>query len=159
MDAPRVPGVEAAQALSEVHRRREQVVTGTLVPDWYWTALGAAMLVFIAAVDSGRGWAVGIGTLVFVASLAALVGYVASRQRVQVRNELIGLRGGLAIGGFAVTLVAITLGLSFGLAAAGLPYAATAGGVVTAVGMAVGGPRLMRYLRTLMTSRPIGGRR
>lgn len=158
MDVSRIPGTEAAEALSEIQARRAQVVAGTLVPGWFWAAVGAAMAVFIAAVDSGRPWVTAVGTVVFVVGLGVSLGHVLTRQRAQVHTELLGLRGALAIVGFTVALVGLALCLSFGLAAFGVRSATTIGGLATAVGMVLGGPRLMSYLRTVMITRPIGGR-
>ncbi|HEX8628980.1 MAG TPA: hypothetical protein VF755_12500 [Catenuloplanes sp.] len=158
MNTPQISGVEAARALSDVRARQAQVIAGALVPNWFWAVVGAAMAVFIAAVDSQRPWLIGIGTVLFLAGIGIPAGHVITRRGAQVRNQLLGWRGGLAIAGFVIVLVGAALGISFGLHAAGVPYAGTAAAVTTGVGMAVGGPLLMRHLRTLMTTRPVGGR-
>ena len=69
------------------------------------------------------------------------------------------MRGGLAIAALTLVLVAAGLGLAFGPAALEVPHPATFGGAIVAVGLAVGGPLLMRYLHTLMSSRATGGAR
>jgi hypothetical protein len=81
------------------------------------------------------------------------------RARVQVRPELLGVRGGLAIAGFTLVLVAVGIGLGFTLDALGVPWSATIGCLPVAAGLAIGGPRLMSYLRRLMLSRPLTGSR
>jgi hypothetical protein len=159
MDNPQIPTTEAARALAEVHARRDQVVRGTLVPDWFWPAVGALMVAFIAAVESGRTSAVAVGTVVYVIGLATVIGRVATRQRAQVRNALLGARGGLAIATLVVLLVGLGLGVGLGLDALGAPYPATIAGAVTAVAMTLTGPLLMRHLHTVMTSRPVAGGR
>ncbi|MFG1994909.1 hypothetical protein ACGFJ7_33540 [Actinoplanes sp. NPDC048988] len=151
--------IDAELALAEVRIRRDQVVTSTLVPTWFWPTVGALMLLFVAAVESGVPWLIATGSALYGAGLSAVIGVVAFRSRVQVRNALLGPRGALAIAGFALTLVALGLGLAFTLQALGLPHPATIAAVPVALGMAFGGPRLMAYLRRLMLSRPLAGAR
>lgn len=76
------------------------MVTGELVPTWYWAATGALVFGFIAAVETHQPWVVTVGSIGYAAGLTALGG----------------------------------------------------------VGLAVGGPLLMRYLRRLMSRRLAGGR-
>ncbi|MEU8818974.1 hypothetical protein [Actinoplanes sp. NPDC048796] len=151
--------IDAELALAEVRIRRDQVVTSTLVPTWFWPTVGALMLLFVAAVESGVPWLIATGSALYGAGLSAVIGVVAFRSRVQVRNALLGPRGALAIAGFALTLVALGLGLAFTLQALGLPHPATIAAVPVALGMTFGGPRLMAYLRRLMLSRPLAGAR
>ncbi|TDB98563.1 hypothetical protein E1091_07670 [Micromonospora fluostatini] len=89
----------------------------------------------------------------------ALVTRVALRHRAQVRNDLLGVRGGLAIVGYVLALVVLGLGSGFAADAAGLPWPATIGAGVTGLTMALSGHRLMGYLRSVMSARPIGGGR
>ena len=159
MDVPRIPAIDAELALAEVHARREQVIGSNLVPGWFWPSIGGLMVLFVGAVESDVAWVVAVGTLIYVLGLGALIVAVVRRARVQVRPELLGTRGGLAIAGFALGLVAVGLALGFGLQALGVPYPATVAVVPVAVALAVGGPRLMAYLRRLMLSRPLGGSR
>jgi hypothetical protein len=80
-------------------------------------------------------------------------------QLVQVRPSLIGIEGLLAIFGFTIVLVGIGVGLGLGLEAAGVGWPATLAVIPVAFGLAVGGPRLMGFLRRLMRSRPLAGDR
>ncbi|MGK5682914.1 hypothetical protein [Actinoplanes sp. URMC 104] len=159
MDAPRISPIDAELALAEVRARREQVIVANLVPGWFWPSVGALMLLFVAAVESGRPWLVATGTVLYVSGLAALILAIVRRSRVQVRNDLLGVRGGLAIAAFALALVAVGLGLGFTLDALGVPAPGTIACVPVAVGMAVGGPALMAHLRRVMLSRPPAGPR
>jgi hypothetical protein len=150
---------DARRALAEVHARREQVVTGPLLPVWYWSALGALMLVFVAAVESKIPWVVGVGVAVFAVGLATLVLTVVRQTPVQVHRSLLGPRGVLTIVGYALALTAIGVGLGLGLELAGVDRPATIGIGVVAVLLAATGPLLMRRLRRLMSARPVGGAR
>ena len=151
--------IDAELALAEVRARREQVIVSNLVPDWFWVAIAALMPAFVAAVESDRTWLVATGTVVYVVGLAALIVSVVRRARVQVRPELLGARGGLAIAGFTLVLVAAGVGFGLALDAAGVPWPATIACLPVAAGLAFGGPRLMAYLRRLMLSRPLAGSR
>ncbi|SNY42879.1 hypothetical protein [Paractinoplanes atraurantiacus] len=151
--------IDAELALAEVRIRRDQVVSSTLVPTWFWLAIGALMLLFVASIESRIPWLIATGSALYGLGLAAAIGVVAFRSRVQVRNALLGLRGAVAITVFALTLVAIGLGLGFALEALGAPHPATIAMAPVALGTAFGGPRLMAYLRRLMLSRPLAGAR
>ena len=53
----------------------------------------------------------------------------------------------------------LTLGIGFGLRAAGAPVPATIATVIGGAALAVGGPALMGRLRTIMLSNRAGSRR
>ena len=154
MSTPNIPPIDAELALAEVHARREQVVSN-LIPSWFWSAVGGLILVFVAALESHRPWAVAIGTAVYAVGLFTVIRTVVGRTRAQVRPALLGARGGLAIAGFTAILVGAGLALALTLQALGVPMPATIGCVPVAVAMAVGGPRLMAHLRRVMLSRPL----
>src|SRR6187431_783041 len=97
MEPSRIPAIDAELALAEVRARREQVVGANLVPGWFWPSIGALMLLFVAAVETGRPWLVGTGSVAYALGLSTLIIAMVRRSRVQVRNELLGLRGALAI--------------------------------------------------------------
>lgn len=155
MTTPNIPPIDAELALAEVHARREQVVGSSVVPSWFWSAVGGLILVFVAAIESRRPVLVATGTAVYAVGLATLIIAVVRRSHVQVRPALLGVRGGLSIAGFALSLVAVGLALGFTLQALGVRMPATIACVPVALAMAVGGPRLMGYLRRLMLSRPL----
>lgn len=159
MGLPHIPPVDAELALAEVRARREQVVTANLVPSWFWSSIGVLMLVFVAAVESHRPAVVAVGSVVYGLGLATTILLVVRHARVQVRPELLGARGGLAIASFTAVLVGIGVGLGLALEAAGVPWPATLACAPVALGMAIGGPMLMSYLRRVMLSRPLAGGR
>ena len=65
---------EAARALTEIGQRQEQVIRLVVIPNWYWWAIAVLMVAFAAAVDTGQGLVVGIGTAVFVAGVLTTTG-------------------------------------------------------------------------------------
>jgi hypothetical protein len=157
MTTPQIPPVDAELALAEVHARRAQVVGTNLVPAWFWPALGGLMLLFVAAMESDIRWLVAGGSVVYAFGLATLIVLVVRRARVQVRPDLLGVRGVLAIVGFTLGLVAAGVGLGLTLQALGVPWPATIACIPVVVALAVGGPRLMTHLRRLMLARPLAG--
>jgi hypothetical protein len=154
-----IPPIDAELALAEMRARREQVVDTNLVPHWFWPALGALMLLFIGAVETGVAWVVAVGTIVYTLGLGAVILAVVRRSRVQVRFDLIGVRGISAILGFAAGLTALGVGLGFLFEALSAPFPAFLAAVPVTVGLIVGGPPLTSYLRRLMMSRPLAGSR
>jgi hypothetical protein len=152
---------EAARALTEIGQRQEQVIRLVVVPNWYWWAIAVLMVAFAAAVDTGQGLVVGIGTAVFVAGVLTTTGAMVFRavRSAQPRNDLLGPRGLVAILGFVAVTIGVSLAVAFTLKASGVSYAATIGVSVTAVMLVVGGPMLMRYLQGRMLANRSGSRR
>ncbi len=150
---------EAAGALTEIARRREQVVSLTIVPIWFWWAVTVLMVGFVIAVETRRPLVIGIATAAFVLGILLVTGRLVLGvvRRAQPRNELRRPTGVLAILGFVAGILAVTLPTSFALEAAGVRYPATAGILLAGVCMVVGGPLLMRYLRRLMLGHQGGG--
>jgi hypothetical protein len=144
---------QAVHALDEIRARQRQVLTATVIPDWFWSAIGALMVVFTAGVESRRAVPVGICASVFVLGLNAVIWAVVARNRAGIRNRYLGRPGFGLILGFAAALVAFGLAVGLGLAALGFGWPATAADAVVAVLLAIGGPVLMRRLRRVMVSR------
>ena len=159
MGLPHIPPVDAELALAEVRARREQVVSANLIPSWFWQSIGGLMLTFVAAVESRQPAVVAVGSVLYGVGLATTIVQVVRHVRVQVRPELLGVRGGLAISAFAMILAGVGVGLGLGLEAAGVAWPATLSCIPVAAGLAFGGPKLMSYLRRLMLSRPLAGGR
>jgi hypothetical protein len=159
--AHEVPPDEAAGALTEIARRRAQVVTLTIIPTWFWWATALLMVGLSVAVETRRPLVIGIATAAFVAGILIETGQLVLGivRHAQPRNELLGPVGVLAILGFVAAILAVTLPTSFALRAAGVRYPATAGVLLGAVCMVVGGPLLTRYLRRLMLDQRAGGRK
>src|SRR5438094_188887 len=150
---------EAAGALTEIARRRAQVVTLTIIPTWFWWAIAVLMIGFSVAVDTRRPLVIGIATAVFVIGVLIVTGrlVIGIVGRAQPRNDLLGPAGVLAILGFVAGILAVALPTSFALKAAGVRYPATAGILLASIVMVIGGPLLTRYLRRLMLNNRAGG--
>ncbi|MBI9113619.1 hypothetical protein [Sanguibacter suaedae] len=144
---------DALRALADVRTRTEQVAAAPLVPAWYWSGVGALVLLLVASIESREVAFVITGSVLYAAGLTALVVAVARRAPVQAGRALLGRRGALTIVGFALGLVALGLGTAWALVAAGVPWPGTLACAVVAVALAVGGPALMAHLRRLMLAR------
>jgi hypothetical protein len=151
------PG-EAAQALDEIQRRQRQVIDLATIPAWYWWVVGGLMVVLGAGVDARTPVAVGVTVCVFVLGMLAATGWVVGRafRHAQLRNGLLDGRGVAGILGFVLVIVAGTLGIAFGLRAAGVSHPATLACLAGGLAMGVGGPMLMRFLRTIMLGNRAG---
>ncbi|GIE94271.1 hypothetical protein [Paractinoplanes rishiriensis] len=149
-----IPPIDAELALAEVQARRAQVIDNNLTPPWFWPSLGGLILLFVAAVESEVPWLVATGSIVYGVGLAVLIALVVRRVRVQIRPELLGVRGFLTIFGFAAGLVVAGLAVGLTLEALDVPWPATLACLPVAAGLAFGGPRLIRHLRTLMLDGP-----
>lgn len=152
---------EAAGALTEIARRREQVVTLTIIPTWFWWATAVLMVGFSVAVETRRPVVVGTATVAFVFGILMVIGrlVLGILRRAQPRNDLLGPAGVLAVLGFVAVVLAVSLPTSFALKAAGVRHPATAGILMAGVCMVVCGPLLTRYLRRLMLDNRAGGRK
>ena len=150
---------EAAQALSEIGQRHEQVVEVVMIPTWFWWAVALLMVGFTTAVDTRRPLVVGIATAVFVTGVLIVVGRVIINglRRAMVRNDLIGPRGVLAILGFVALVLAVSLPISFTLDAMKVGHGAVVGVGVGAVVMVVGGPWLRVHPRSQANARVVCG--
>jgi len=149
---------EAAEALAEIHKRQQQVIDRAIVPAWYWWAVGALMVVLAVGVDTRTHLALGITIPVFVVGLlSATFGAVRSQFRqARVHGGILDATGVMAILGFVALIVGCSLGIAFGLRAAGVSYPATIGCAVGGLMMALGGPVLSRLLRRIMLSNRAG---
>src|SRR5262249_30411530 len=120
---------EASVALTEIARRRAQVVTLTIIPTWFWWAIAVLMVGFSAAVDTKRPVVIGIATATFTVGILIVTGRLVLGivGRAQPRNDLLGPAGVLAILGFVAVILAVSLPTAFALKAAGFGHPATVG--------------------------------
>jgi hypothetical protein len=151
---------DAAQALREIDARQEQVIRLAIIPGWFWWAVAVLMVILSASVDSGRPWAIGAGTTVFVLGILAATGGVVLRgaRRAQLSNDLVRPGFVLAILGFVALVLAVALPTAFTLKAAGVGYPGTWGTLAGAVVMVIGGPMLTRLLQRMMLANRAGNR-
>ena len=159
-----VEPADAARALSEIGRRREQVIRRTGIPRWFWWA--TAVLVIASAADADhfrRGALYWAGVALTAAGMLAVNGLLLSRQRrgPALSPDLAASDSDPRLLFWSVALwpavAGVALGTSLGLEAARVPYPAT---IASAAGMAVlvaGGQLLMRDRLHLLAPRP-GGR-
>jgi hypothetical protein len=150
-----IPPHEAEQALAEIQARRERVIDANLVPNWFWWAIGGLLLPFVAAMETQRPWLMITGAVGYLLGMALLILAMVRRSRLQVQNQLIGVRGGLVITAFTLVLSGGGIALGLWLDSLGVPAPNTLGCVPVAAVIAVGGPALMSYLRKLMLSDPM----
>jgi hypothetical protein len=152
---------EAARALAEIGHQQEQVIKLTAIPTWFWWATGVLMVGFSAAVESKRPVAIAIGAVVFALGITGAVLYVSigTYRRAQVRNNLLGAGGALAIGGFVAVTVGVSLAIAFGVQATGFDYPGTLGSAVGAALLVIGGPLLVRHLHGVMLANRAGSQR
>jgi hypothetical protein len=152
---------DAAQALAEIQRRQRQVIDQAVVPGWYWWAVGALMVVLAVGVDTRTHVVLAGAIAVFVVGLLVATCVVVSGQFLQarLRNGLLDGTGVMAILGFVAVIVGCTLGLAFGLRAAGVPYPATLACAAGGTALGLGGPVLMRTLRRIMLGNRAGSPR
>jgi cation transport ATPase len=144
---------DAARALSEIDRRREQVIRRRVFPGWWWWAYAVLFTVFSAAAESGRGVLLWIGIALFVVSSLIIdvpvrraARAAAPRRGLGARRTLIGLAT------FVVGLLGVAVATGFSLRAAGVPHPGTIAGAVTGVLFAVG-PILVRYEADMLVRR------
>ena len=152
---------EAAQALTEIRQRQQQVIDLAVLPTWYWWAIGALTVVLAAGVDTRTPLAIGTTVAVFVLGILAATGwaFAGTLRHAQLRSGLVDRRGVAAILGFVALTVGITLGLAFTLQATGVSYPTTLAAVVGGLGMGIGGPILMRRLHRSMLANRAGSPR
>ena len=155
---------DAARALSEIGRRREQVIRRTAIPRWYYWAI--AILVTASAADadySRRGAPYWAGTALSAAGMLAVNGLLLSRQRrgPALSPDLAATDSAPRLMAWSVALWAavagVAVGASLGLEAARVPYPATIASAAAMAVLVAGGQVLMRYRLHLLAPRS-GGR-
>jgi hypothetical protein len=154
---------DAARALSEIGRRREQVIRRAATPRWFWWA--SAVLVIASAADTDytpqRGALFWAGIALFAAGTLAVNALVLFRRvRAPLRDDLVAPGSDARMLPAAAALVAAAAGVALGtvlsLEAARVPYPAT---IACAAGMAVwaaGGQALTRYNTAFLVRRSGG---
>ena len=150
MEHEQISAHEAASALAEVRAQQDRLFAGPPLPFWFWPATGLSCVVLSAAVESQRPLLTAIGAGVFAVAIFTIVIGAVRGERVRVRPELMGARGGLSTAGFVLANVALGLAVGFGLQTAGFGYPATAANAVVAVSLIAFGPLLMRRLLRIM---------
>jgi len=150
---------EASAALSDIQSRQERVIRAAHIPVWYWWAVAVGMVVIGAAADTRRpvvlAVVIPIAGLCIAALTVAMILGVGRGARIR-SNELLRGRGAVVIVFFDWLIVGLTLGLAFGLKAAGAPHPATIATGVGGVLLGLSGPAVTRTLNKIMLSNRAG---
>ena len=150
---------DASAALASIQTRQAQVIRAVQIPIWYWWAVTVGMVIIGAAADTRRPLVLGIVIPIAAISLAGLtVAMILGTGRgVRLKSdELLGSRGALLIVGFVGLIIAITLGLGFGLKAAGVPEPATISTATGGLLLTLTGSSLTHRLNQIMLANRAG---
>ena len=154
---------DAARALSEIGRQREQVIRrNTAVPGWFWWAIAVLNIAFAADTESQRGALVWTGIALYTVGTLALNGVrLRAARRTPPRDDVLApgavTRVLASVAAFVAVVIGVALATKLSLEAARVPYPGT---IASAIVMAVfvpGGQVLTRYHTAVMVGRP-GGR-
>ena len=98
---------EARAALAEMERRQQQVIEGTLIPDWYWRAVALLAVGLGVAVDTGDPRAIVATAGIVGVGIPLFTGWIAfgGLRHVKVHERLLGTRGSGLIVGFVWLVV------------------------------------------------------
>ncbi len=150
----RIDPADAARALSEIDRRREQVIRRKVFPGWWWWTYAVLFTAFSAAVENGRGMLVWIGLALFVVASLLIDVPVRRAARAAAPRRGLGARRTLTgLATFVVGLLGVALATGLSLKAAGVPHPGTIAAAVTGVLFAVVGPRLVQYEADMLVRR------
>jgi len=151
---------DAARALSEIGRQREQVIRRTAVPRWFWWATAVLTIGLAADLESQRGALFWTGVALYMAGTLAVNGLLSRAVRGAPLRPDLDARSFPRVLAGAAALVAVVIGVALAaklsLEAAGVPYPGTVAAAVAMAALVAGGPVLMRY-RTAVLLRGPGG--
>jgi hypothetical protein len=142
---------EARVALHGVDQARRRVIDQIGMPSWYWWSLAACWLGLGVSSDVADQWVTVAATFAFGA-LHSTVSQrlLAGRRRtsdVKVRADVAGRRAPVLVFGSLIALAGVTVAAGFAASADGAEHPATMAGVLAAVAILLGGPRLMAVIR------------
>ena len=142
---------EARHALDSIDGRRRQVVAEVGLPTWYWPGLAIGWVGIGMLADLGNVWLSAAATVAFGAVHAAVSQRVLSGRRrnpqLSVRADVAGWWMPVAVIGFLLALVAVTIGLAVAADADGADHPATLASIVVAVALVCGGPHVTAAVR------------
>ena len=145
-----VEPAEAARALSEIDRRREQAIRRRIFPGWFWWAQGALTVALAACIESGHSVVLWAGIVLFTVGSAVINLPVSRAARAAPLNRALAAPANarrvlaVLVASIAV-LLGVVLAAALGLHAAGVPHPATFAAAIASVLFGVGGPMLVRY--------------
>jgi hypothetical protein len=153
---------DAAQALSEIGRRREQVIRRAAVPRWFWWAIAALSLAFAADTEFLHGALSWAGTALFIAGTLAVNGLqLRALFRAPPRDDMLA-PGSIprilaTAAAFAAVVTGVTLATKLSLEATRVPHPGMIASAVCVAVFVPGGLALTRYHTAVQLRRP-GGR-
>jgi hypothetical protein len=152
--------VDARLALHDAEHAQQRVIEQIGMPWWYWWGLAGAWIGLGVVTDLQPAWWVVVGATLVVGAGHSVVcqRLLAGRQRtgeVKVRAEVAGNHVELAVIGFLLTLIAVTIVVALALSADGAGHPATWASVFVAALLLLGGPRVMLWIRGEATRRTI----
>jgi hypothetical protein len=144
-------GAEARVALHGVDQARRRVIDQIGMPSWYWWGLAACWIGLGVSSDVADQWVTVAATFAFGA-LHSTVSQrlLAGRRRtsdVKVRADVAGRLAPVLVFGSLIALAGVTVAAGFAASADGAEHPATMAGVLAAVAILLGGPRLMAVIR------------
>lgn len=149
---------EASAGLAAIRATQEALIRRVAVPPWYWAVVALLTVLLGVVVDLGQAVAVAVAAVLFAVVVAGATGWVIlGGGRVQVGRDLLGEAGAIRIVGFVAIVVGASLAIGFALQALGWRYPATVATLVAGIGIAAGGPLLMRSLQASMRRRGAAG--
>jgi hypothetical protein len=154
MDRDMTPG-EARAALDTIERGRRRIIDEIDLPSWYWWGLALGWIGLGFVTDLDHPWLTSAATLVFGAVHASVAPRVVSGRhrspRLSVRAEVAGPHVARLVIGGLIGLGALTVALARAAQADGARHPVTVAGVVVAVIIVLGGPRLLAAVRRRAT--------
>ena len=149
---------DAARALGEIDRRREQVIRRRVFPGWFWWAQAALTVAMTACIESGRDVVLWAGLALFVVGSIVINLPVSRAARAAPLNRALAAPGNArrvvaVLAASVVVLLGVAAGTAFGLHAAAVPDPGTIASVAAAVLFAVGGPMLVRWEAAVLMRR------
>jgi hypothetical protein len=152
---------DAARALSEIDRRREQVIRRRVIPAWNWWAHAVLTVALAASIESGSGVVVWTGIAMFaVGSIVINVPVSRAARAAAPRRGLAGPGSAqktlIGLVTFAAGVIGVGVATGLSLKAAGVPHPGTIAAAIAAAVIAVGGPMLVRYEAGVLVRRSRG---
>lgn len=151
MDPQAVTPDDAQRALSAVDTARDHVRGEVGLPTWYWWGLAVGWALLGVLGDIAAPWVTTVGTFLFGSVHAAIVPRVANGRhrtaQLSVRREVAGptIQRTLIVG--LLGMVAFTVAAAMVLEADGARHPCSLAGIMAAVLILLGGPRLIEHVR------------
>jgi hypothetical protein len=148
---PQLTPDEARAALETVEQGRRRVIAEIDIPRWYWWGVALGWIALGVITDLDHPWLTAAATLLYGAVHAGVAGRVLDgrhgSRHMQVRREVAGHELARFVIGMLVALAGLTIALALAAQADGAEHPVTIAGVIVAVIVLLGGPRLLELVR------------